>query len=85
MIQEQAWNNSWFGMNYTLLQNTAIFLKNETDPNRLYIIGKGIYRRVRFILDIDKIFWFRDSMSDFREIVKFKQFLKFEKFQTLRT
>ena len=25
---------------------------------KLYIIGKGIYRRVRFILDIDKIFWY---------------------------
>ena len=32
------------------------FLNNETDPNKLYIIGKEIYRRVRFILDIDKIF-----------------------------
>ena len=34
----------------------------------LYIIGKGIYRRVRFILDIDKIFWFRDFMSNFYEM-----------------
>ena len=32
------------------------FLKDETYPNKLYINGKGIYRGVRFILDIDKIF-----------------------------
>ena len=44
-------------------------LKNATDPDKLYIIGKGIYRRVWFILDMDKIFWFRDLTSDFREIV----------------
>ena len=33
-------------------------LKDKTYPNKLglYIIGKGIYRRVRFILDVDKIF-----------------------------
>ena len=55
-----------------------IILNDETNSNRLYIIGKGIYWRVRFILDIDKIFWFRDFMSDFRKIVKFRPFLKFE-------
>ena len=37
-------------------------------PNELYIIGKGIYRRVRFILDIDKIFLFGDLMGSFREM-----------------
>ena len=31
-------------------------VEDETYPNKLYIIGKGIYRRVRFILDINKIF-----------------------------
>ena len=45
-------------------------LKDKTDPTKQYIIGKGIYRRVRFILDIEKIFWSRDFMSDFREIVE---------------
>ena len=49
--------------NYTLLQNKRwrrcspplqIILEGEncmckTDPNKLYITGKGIYRRVRFI------------------------------------
>ena len=45
-----------------------ITFKDKTYPNKLYIIGKEIYRRLRFILDIDKIFWFRDFMSNFREI-----------------
>ena len=31
------------------------FLKDETYPNKPYIIGKRIYWRVRFILDIDSI------------------------------
>ena len=54
-------------------------MKNETDPNKLYIIGKGIYRRVQFILDIDKIFRFQNFMSDFREIVKFRPFFEVRK------
>ena len=37
-------------------------------PNKLYIVGKRIYRRVRIIKNIGKIFWFRDFMSNFREI-----------------
>ena len=37
-------------------------------PQQTKIIGKGIYRRVRFILDIDKIFSFLDFMSNFREM-----------------
>ena len=44
------------------------FLKDETYPNKLYITGKGIYPRVQFILDIDKIFCFRDYMSNFRQM-----------------
>ena len=39
-------------------------------PNKLYIIAKGIYRRVRFILDIDKIFWFRDFMNNFGKMLR---------------
>ena len=31
------------------------------------------------MLDTDKIFWFRYFMSDFREIVKFRPFLKVRK------
>ena len=46
------------------------FLKVEPYLIKLYIIGKGIYQRVRLILDIDKIFWFCDFMSDFLEIVE---------------
>ena len=30
---------------YTLLQDIEI-LKDETDPNKLYIIGKGIYQKL---------------------------------------
>ena len=37
-------------------------------PNKLYIVGKRIYWRVRIIKNIGKIFWFRDFMSNFREI-----------------
>ena len=44
-----------------------IIVKNETYPNKLYITGKGIYGRVRFILDIEKIFSFGDFMSNFPE------------------
>ena len=58
-----------------------IVLKDQIYPNKLYIIGKGIYRRVRFILDIDKIFWFRDFMSNFREMTP--QWLQ-KKFQTFK-
>ena len=47
-----------------------IILKVQTHPNKPYINGKGIYWIVRFILDIDKIFWFHDFLSDFREIVE---------------
>ena len=32
------------------------FLKDEIDLNKLYIIGKGIYQQLRFILGIEKIF-----------------------------
>ena len=33
------------------------FLKDQTEgPSKLYIMGKAIYERSRFILDIDKIF-----------------------------
>ena len=48
-------------------------------PNKLYIVGKGIYRRVRIIKNIGKIFWFRDFMSNFSEIVGLGHFWKFEK------
>ena len=37
---------------------TPPVLKDETDPNKLYIIGKGIYERLGFILDIEKYFDF---------------------------
>ena len=30
-----------------------VVLKDETDPDK---IGKGVYQRLRFILDIEKIF-----------------------------
>ena len=47
-----------------------IIIVGRTYPNKLYIIRKGIYRRVWFILDIDKIFWFRDFMSNFCEMLR---------------
>ena len=43
-------------------------LNDETYPNNLYIIGKKIYRRFRFISDIDKIFCFRNFMNNFHEM-----------------
>ena len=64
---------------YTYLQNKRMrrcgvapphqkFSKDLSYPNKLYIVGKRIYRRVRIIKNIGKIFWFRDFMSIFREI-----------------
>ena len=47
-----------------------IIFEGETYHNKLYIIGKGIYRRLRFILDIDKMFSFHDVMSNFREMTQ---------------
>ena len=44
------------------------FSKDLSYPNKLYIVGKRVYRRVRIIKNIGKIFWFRDFMSNFREI-----------------
>ena len=46
-----------------------LIVKNLLYPNKLYIVGKGIYRRVRIILNIGKIFWFLDFMSNIREVV----------------
>ena len=45
-----------------------IIFEGRNVPQKLYINGKGIYQRVRFILDIDKIFCFCDFMSNFREM-----------------
>ena len=50
--------------------STDNFRRSKTDPNKLYIIGKGIYRRAQLTLDIEKMFWFRDFMTNFREIVE---------------
>ena len=49
---------------------TQKFLKDETDPTKLYIIGKENYRSDRFIIDIEKTFWFCNLMNNFRKIVK---------------
>ena len=48
-------------------------------PNKLYIVGKRIYRRVRIIKNIGKIFWFRDFMSNFREIGGIRPFSEVRK------
>ena len=62
------------------------FSKDLSYQNKLYIVGKGIYRRVRVILNIGKIFWFRDFMSNFREVVEIQAiFGSSKEFQTLRT
>ena len=37
-------------------------------PQQIIYRRKRIYRRVRIIKNIGKIFWFRDFMSNFREI-----------------
>ena len=58
---------------------TNIFSKDFSYPNKLYIVGKGIYRRVRIIKNIGKIFWFRDFMSNFSEVVGFRPFLEVRK------
>ena len=64
---------------------TNNFRKTKVTPNRLYIVGKGIYRRVRIIKNVGKIFWFRDFMSNFRKVVRFYAiFGSSKKFQTLR-
>ena len=47
------------------------FSKDLSYPTKLYIVGKGIYWRVRIIKNIGKIFKFRDFMSNFREVVGF--------------
>ena len=36
-----------------------------------YITLKGIYQKIKFYLDIAKMFPFPDSINDFREMVKF--------------
>ena len=53
---------------YTLLQNkrwrwcpppspTDNFWRTKLTPIKLYIIGKGVYQRLRFILDIENIYF----------------------------
>ena len=90
------WYNELPGVtNYTILQNKRMRRLPPPPPtnnfplsypNKLYIAGKRIYLRVRIILNIGKIFWFRDFMSNFREIVGFQAiFGSSKKFQTLRT
>ena len=64
---------------YTILQNkrmrrcgvlpTNNFRMTQATPNKLHIVGKGIYPRVQIIKNIGKIFLFRDFMSNFREVV----------------
>ena len=44
------------------------FENGWSNIDTLYVVGKGIYRRLRFYLDIWKIFRFRDVMSNFREM-----------------
>ena len=63
---------------YTLLQNTRggeapphpalSFLYGRRNIGKLYIIGKGIYRTLRFYFDIWKIFRFLEFMGNFREM-----------------
>ena len=75
------WYNELPGItNYTILQNKSMRrcgVPPPTNnfrlsyPNKLYIVGKEIYPRVRIILNIGKIFWFRDFMSNFREVIGF--------------
>ena len=73
------WENELPGItNYTILQNkrmrrcgvslpppppTNNFRLNY--PNKLYIVGNGIYPRVWIILNIGKIFWFCDFNEQF--------------------
>ena len=74
---------------YTYLQNKRmrrcgvapppIIFERLKFPHKLYIVGKRIYRRVRIIKNIGKIFWFRDFMSNFREIGEFRPFSEVRK------
>ena len=58
---------------------TQWFSKDFSYPNKLYIVEKVIYRTVRINLNSRKIFWFRDFMSDFCEMVEFRSFLEVRK------
>ena len=49
------------------------------DPNKQYIVEKGIYDRVRVYIDIRNIFCFRNLMIDFYKTADTFHFLKFEK------
>ena len=40
-------------------------------PQQIIYRRKGIFQRVWIITNIGEIFWFRDFMSNFREIVEF--------------
>ena len=56
---------------YTHLQNKWIIFEGWKWPQtNYYIIGKGIYQRLRFISDIEKIFWLRDFVRNFREMFR---------------
>ena len=68
---------------YTILQNERmwwcgvlpsptpiIFERLKLLQRIIYNVGKEIYQRVRIILNIWKIFLFRDFMSNFREVVE---------------
>ena len=49
------------------------FEKDEADPNVLYIIGKRIYQRLRFILDIEKYFAFATLWAFWRNAPQWLQ------------
>ena len=55
------------------------FSKDLSYPNKLYIFGKGIYRRVRIIKILGKVFDFAIFKSNFREESDFRPFLKVRK------
>ena len=45
-----------------------IFERLKLPQQIVYRRNQRIYRRVRIIKNIGKIFWFRDFMSNFREL-----------------
>ena len=62
-------NNKTFPTNYTSFPPPPPpnNFEQQNFPNKLYIVEKGIWRRIRFILNFGKMFWFSDFVSGFRD------------------
>ena len=54
------------------------FENGQKNISKLYIVTKGIYRRLRFYLNIWRIVRFRDFMSNFHEVAESRLSEKFK-------